>query len=480
MSYARALIVDDHRALSDNIREVLEEGLEELSLACLQASSAADALALVGGVEDASEAIDLALIDLHLPDASGTELIHRLQEVAPWAQVVIITGDATVQSAIEALHEGAFGYVLKPFDPDALLQTARRAIDRSRLLRERESLRRELERSEQRYRDIIESVPALVLSLTPGGVISLWNRRLEELTGYPREEMLGQPGEHLVGSAGDQRLPIKGDGYSIVRWQRATVPTEDDGQPPATLAVGVDVTEEREMQRRAARAERLAAVGTLAAGLAHEVRNPLNSASLQLQVLDRRVARGEREEDKLRPIISLVHDEIRRLDRLVSDFLAFARPMPLELRHCRLDEILTRVAQLVRPECEAHGITLRLALDAEAARVEADEERLRQVVLNVVRNAIEAMGESGSLTLRTRRAEQPATLAIVVEDTGPGFPEDAPIFDAFYTTKVAGTGLGLAIVHSIVSEHGGSVGVRSGSEGTEFSILLPEAPSYRG
>ena len=137
-----------------------------------------------------------------------------------------------------------------------------------------------LAETERRHRAVVEAMPAFVLALDAAGKISLWNRRLEEVTGNGRAEMLGQPGRELVGTGGDRRLPLKTGGHRIARWQLTEL-----ASPAETYAFGIDVTEEREVQRRVLRAERLAAVGTLAAGLAHEVRNPLNSATLQLQVL---------------------------------------------------------------------------------------------------------------------------------------------------------------------------------------------------
>lgn len=341
--------------------------------------------------------------------------------------------------------------------------------------RSAEALRLELEQSEQRHRTIIESLPAFVVALDEEGRIVLWNRRLEEITGFTRAEMLGRTGTELLGETNtDTRLPLKGGGFRLVRWRHARIST---GSPeePALFAVGIDVTEERQMQRRAAQSERLAAVGTLAAGLAHEVRNPLNSASLQLQVLERRLGRGETNPEALRGALEVVHNEIRRLDRLVNEFLAFARPAPLNVHSFALNDLVHAVLDLVRPECEAGRIMILSDLDEELGNVRADEERVRQVLLNVVRNAMEAMENGGDLIVRTRRADAHGFVHIDVEDTGPGFPENAPIFDAFYTTKQNGTGLGLSIVHSIVSDHGGSIHVDSRPGRTCLSVSLPQA-----
>jgi signal transduction histidine kinase len=453
------LIVDDDVALAENLGEIvsaLDVDVEVLG-------SARAALARV-----AERPFELVFADVRLPDGKGTELVQAIRGHLPHTAVVLITGDATVDTAIDAVRGGAFAYVLKPFSPAELLETARRALAQVAHAQEREHLQRELERSERQNREVVEAVPALVLALDEEGRIRLWNRRVEECTGFSRAEMMGAPGEALVGQGGVRPLPLKSGGERFIRWECARVAVSGQSW---TYAIGIDVTAEQEMLRRTLRAERLAAVGTLAAGLAHEVRNPLNSAALQLEVLRRRLERGEGGRGAIEPVVALVEDEIRRLEHLVGDFLSFARPRPLELQPTGLAELCDGVIVLVEPEAEAAGVKIVLELAPDVPALRADPERLRQVLQNLVRNAIEAMPEGGQLTLRTRRAG--AEVEIEVVDTGAGFGDEAPIFDAFFTTKPKGTGLGLSIVHRIVSDHGGTVRVRSRPGETCFTISLP-------
>jgi signal transduction histidine kinase len=312
------------------------------------------------------------------------------------------------------------------------------------------------------------------MALDSQGRICLWNRRLEDLTGFSRADMLGKPGEELIRSDGVRPLPTRAGMELLVRWERALVtPVRPDD--PRTYAVGEDVTSEQEMLRRALRAERLAAVGTLAAGLAHEVRNPLNSALLQLAVLERRVDRGDTSAEALRPITTLIKDEIRRLENLVNDFLSFVRPRPLEIAPTALADLCRDVLTFLGPEAESAKVKLVAEAGESLPTIAADLERLRQVLLNLLRNAIEAMPEGGTLTLRLRKAG--AGVEMDVEDTGHGFPDETPIFDAFFTTKPQGTGLGLAIVHRIITDHGGTIRVRSRPGSTCFTISLPSAPA---
>jgi PAS domain S-box-containing protein len=465
---AQVLVVDDNRELAENICEILESFDELHQLRTHIADNAHGALAVC---DEIGPALDVAIVDLRLPDADGMTIVSEVRARCPFAEVVIITGDATIESAIQAVERGAFAFVLKPFRSADLLRGVSSALGKVSVARERERFRAELQLSERQHREIVDAIPAFVLALDEAGRVLLWNRQLEQVTGFTREDMIGHPGRDLVQAGADRKLQLKSGDHRLVRWQYADVvrPTGDR----VTYALGIDVTDERAMLRRTLRAERLAAVGTLAAGLAHEVRNPLNSALLQLEVLKRRVERGSGA-DALFPVLSIVQDEIRRLERLVNDFLAFAQPRPTSYTPTNVNQLVESVITLIKPEAETLGIEVRAELDPQTGSIEAAPERMRQVLLNLTRNALEAMSESGTLTLCTTRADSAGNVAIAVEDTGPGFPEEAPVFDAFYTTKASGTGLGLAIVHRIVGEHSGTIAVDSRPGATKFIIRLPQ------
>ncbi len=461
MDKPRVLIVDDDAALAENLAEIV---------AMLDVSVDVVATAAAALDRAASHLMDLALVDIRLPDGSGIDLISGLRALDPMIEVVLITGDATVESAIAAVRGGAFSYVVKPFLAPDLLDVVKRALGQVAVLRERERLRVELERSEHRYRELVDAVPTFVAALDTTGRISVWNERLEKVTGYSRGEMIGCSGQDLVRGGGIHPLAIKGGGERLVRWEMATVRARDADEN-AVYAVGIDVTEEQELLRRMLRAERLAAIGTMAAGLAHEIRNPLNSAMLQLQVLRRRIERGDASADTAKPIVGIIEDEIQRLERLVAEFLAFVRPRPLDLRPTDIADVCKAVLEFVRPEAEAAGVGQCHEFASELPPLSADPERLRQVLLNLVRNSLEAMPGGGTLTVRTRAA--PGHVEIDVEDTGVGFADETPVFDAFFTTKPTGTGLGLSIVHRIVADHQGTIRVQSRTGRTCFTIALP-------
>jgi PAS domain S-box-containing protein len=458
---SNVLIVDDDAALAENLAEIVET----LGVDTTIARDRKGALAAT-----ADRDFDVALIDVRLPDGDGLSLLEPLRARSRFTEIVLVTGNASLEGAMAAVRGGAFAYVLKPVSPRELLDTVRRAGSQAALYRERERLRLELERSEQRHRELVESVPAYVVALDQAGCITTWNRQLEEVTGHGRNEVLGTSGTELVGRDEEPRLlPVKGAEARQVRWRRAEV-EGTEGQR-ITYAIGIDVTDEQEMLRRTMRAERLAAVGTMAAGLAHEVRNPLNSAALQLAVLERRLEKLGSSESTL-PITGIIRGEIERLERLVREFLTFAQPRPLSPEPIAVDELLEGVATLIQPEAEAANVSVTIEAAPLPLTVRGEPERLRQVLLNLTRNAIEAMsGSRGHLTLRARAVGE--TVEIEVADTGPGFAEELPVFDAFFTTKPQGTGLGLSLVHRIINDHGGNVRVQSRPGDTRFTITLP-------
>jgi signal transduction histidine kinase len=239
-------------------------------------------------------------------------------------------------------------------------------------------------------------------------------------------------------------------------WHLTYAPAQDDDV--CVFAIGRDTTDEKAMQARTQQQEKLAAIGTLAAGLAHEIRNPLNGAQLHVTYLSRSLRKSGAHSD-LVETVDVVAEEITRLGGLVTEFLAFARPKPLLLKLVVVQSLLERAAQMVA---------------AQAEQLQADGAKLEQVLLNLTQNAIEAIAGAsrpGQVTLRARR--QPQTATIEVEDDGPGIPSDAPIFDAFFSTKPQGTGLGLSISHRIVTDHGGTLDVKSRPGGTVFRLVLP-------
>jgi signal transduction histidine kinase/putative methionine-R-sulfoxide reductase with GAF domain len=232
-------------------------------------------------------------------------------------------------------------------------------------------------------------------------------------------------------------------------------------------------------QRRLVQNEKMVLLGTFASGLAHEIRNPLNSIGLQLSILERRIAKLESSvSTELAELAGVIRGEIRRLDALVGDFLLFSRTNRLQYQQCDLEQLTDQVLRLLRPEARQTNVALRRQrLSAQAIPVlTMDPEKMKQVVINLVRNAIEALPAGGVVTIETGVVEHQARL--VVRDDGPGIPPGLDIFQLFVTTKPRGTGLGLSLVQQIVVEHGGEVSAQNAAgSGAVFTVSLPLAPA---
>jgi signal transduction histidine kinase len=227
--------------------------------------------------------------------------------------------------------------------------------------------------------------------------------------------------------------------------------------------------------------DRLAALGEMAAGLAHEIRNPLGAIKGAAQCLDPQRMPGEEGE-----FLEVIVEEVNRLNGVVTAFLDYARPLKQSFGPTDINEVVTRTLKLIQNEIP-ENVELQLELSESLNKVEADAEQLKQVLINLVQNAIHAIGHSlGKIIIRTLRPERFSdfrgvdTVELQVTDTGPGIPLDQQlhIFVPFFTTKQKGTGLGLAICQRIVKNHGGTITVQSRvGEGATFLIRLPALPS---
>jgi PAS domain S-box-containing protein len=487
---ARVLVIDDNLDLAANLADILEGARElEVEVTCAPEGQS--------GVKAAvREGFDVAIVDVKLPDATGVDLIRPLRAASADGEIILITGFATVDTAIAALRAGAFAFLLKSFRPEELISTVEQALAKVALKREREEL-------ERRYRALVEAADLLIVALDREGKVALMNPRVAMLaevsaitaTGEPfvqkyiaaddREKFaqalteVGQPKKGAHGRhAAEVEAGILGrkGGVRRIRWHLSAVGAAR-GEPDLVYGIGLDVTERRALERRAADAEALSAMGSLALGLAHEVRNPLNAAVLQLHLLARGVDRltDEKARSTMRSRVTIIETEIARLERRLTEFLELARPRGIRHEPVDVSRLVEEVLEFQAEAFNDHHVEL-IASITPGCIAAGDAEKLRQVLINLLVNALDAMPESGTLSVKVNAPRPLVTIDIA--DSGPGIdPHILPeIFDPFFTTKEAGTGLGLSIVRKIVDQHGGRIEFDSlPGRGTRVRVELPIA-----
>lgn len=340
------------------------------------------------------------------------------------------------------------------------------------------------------FGDALQAVDVAVFVLDETGRVVVVNRKAEALTGYAHDELEEADLFALLfserygsvrqaWSAVTPSVPLEMDletrtrtgKMRAVRWH-VTTHASSPKDKRLLVAAGVDATHERELERQARQNERLAAAGGLAAGLAHEIRNPLNGATLHLSVLERAMARISSVPPSAREATDVLRAELKRLSALVTDYLEVARPKPLARVDYDANVLARSVEALLLPEAEARKVELKVEPFPFPATAVLDVERTKQVLINLIRNALEAVEEGGHVFVRVRRVPHYVEMDVVDDGAGVGDPK-APIFDAFFTTKERGTGLGLSVVHRIVTDHGGTITFDSRPGSTIFTVRLP-------
>ncbi|HEY3450698.1 MAG TPA: ATP-binding protein [Myxococcales bacterium] len=331
---------------------------------------------------------------------------------------------------------------------------------------------------------IVRSVSSGIVTADRDGRVTYLNRAAEEICGFMLDQAQGEPIEKRLPAlathlrvSGPERFEAEHHTASGERRRLGFAVAalyDRDGTSQGHVVAVEDLTSIRAMEEGLKRSEKLAAVGALAAGLAHELRNPLASMSGSIELLHGTAAFGDEE----RRLMGIVLREADRLNALVRDFLRFAKPTPGQLEPLDLGELAHQTVTLFRNDPQRRQVTVEEAL-GQPLPVVADSGQLSQVLWNLLVNAAEAMPGGGTVQLRGRVAG--GSVLLEVQDEGPGIAdEDLPhVFEPFYTTKVGGTGLGLAIVHAIVQSHGGEVQVqvlRGKRKGAMFVVKLPLHP----
>lgn len=506
----KVLIVDDE----PSIRLTLAEFLKREGFETLVAADAAQAVELF------DSQVDVAVIDINLPGRSGIELLKELSGREPYVPIIMITGEPNASHLPEIVRSGAYDFIAKPVLKDVITRAVARAAEKKRLGEEKLRLEREVKlhaeelerRVAQRTAELAEahsflnlvldsSTEYAIVAVDMEARITLFNRGAELLFGYQSAETLGRRPSELfldveqygrdVLSSSLREADTVGLFQTEMRLHR-----KDKTELPASVALTPiigrrqfghlcvirDLTAEREaedalrrMQARLAHHEKIAALGHVAAQVAHEVKNPL--AGLLLYTMHLRSKLAGQVGDAELQLADRIVETINHLTNTVNQIMNFARPVSLERRDVDLNEVVINVLQLLEPQITSAAIEKHLNLQDGNLRAPLDESALRSALTNLFLNALQAMPGGGRLSVKTRRA--PSALKVEIVDNGVGMTEEQlrNVFEAFYTTKSQGLGLGMPYAKKVVEQHGGRISVESrAGEGTTVRIDLPAEP----
>lgn len=241
--------------------------------------------------------------------------------------------------------------------------------------------------------------------------------------------------------------------------------------------MAVSLAEKEKLEEELRRSERLAALGRLVTGVAHELRNPIGIIKTTVQLLEKDLQKYE----DTRDYIKVIEEQITRQNRVIQELLDFGRPSKHQVQSASINSLLEKVLVFTSPMLRQHNIQLEQQLDQELPPIEVDAERIKQVFVNIILNAVQAMPDGGTLTIKTGHDREWVNISFTDTGTGIAPAEMASIFDPFFTTREYGTGLGLSISHQIIKTHNGHINVDSTlSEGTTFTIKLPLSVETRG
>lgn len=496
MTRQTILIVDDDANLQRTLGDIL--GAKGYRVAA--ASTGRESLARVVACRPA-----VALIDLRLPDMDGHAVMRETRSRLPEVECIVLTGQATQESAIQAVNEGAFGYLQKPFDVDQLLVTVQRAIEKRQAT---EALRE----SEERLGSILDNSHTVVCLKDVEGRYLLINSRFEELFQMSRDEIVGKTDsdvfpDHVADQirANDREVLRRGKAAEFEEWvprpngeARAFISVKFPLRSPEGIihsigGIATDITDRKQAERSLLQSSRLVALGQMAAGMAHELNQPLTVISTLAEGMRIRLEQGmEMTPERLQRWSGEVVESVERMTSIIEHLRVFSRDRSDEPQDLvALSDVVRGSLAMTQTQLTSRGIDVTVDVDDDAPPVRGDKYRLEQVLINLIangRDAVEAKRERAPgggredwqmrLVIRTLLDSDKAVLEVV--DNGVGMDEEIrrQALEPFYTTKGPdrGTGLGLSISHAIVTDHGGQIECESQEGvGSVFRVSLPVA-----
>ncbi len=441
------------------------------------------------------EKFDILLLDHSLSDGEGLNWLRRFNELGTGIPTIFVTAKGDPRLAIEAMKEGVFDYINRSAEcAKAFPFVVSRAIEGHGLMVEKVRLQKELIETKNFLESIVEKAGDAISVVDLGGKVLYWNEGAEKIYGYTKEEVLGKKLSHFLYprdeklKAEEEKLMEKlmarmkrGEVIPNVEVKRQTKerkeiitsmtisPLKDaEGRIVGASRICKDITHLKKAEERLVLAERLSSLGELTAGVAHELRNPLAGIKINTQVLSRKKDLPEME----KKLLSSTLEGIEKIQKIVDDMLHFAKPKAAHFKEEEINEIVDKSLAILQTKLKKGNISSVFEGTQRLPRLRIDIHQIQQVFINLMLNAIQAMEDGGTLSIRTF-IENGDGVGIEVKDTGMGIPRShlKKIFDPFFTTKSEGTGLGLSISAKILENHGATIDVVSEEgKGSTFTL----------
>ncbi len=485
---ANVLVVDDEMGIREGCKRVLTEDGYKVD-------DAEDGQAGLQKVKQND--YDLILVDLMMPGIGGMELIKKIHHMDPEIITVVITGNATIETAVEATKLGAYDYLPKPFSPEALSAVVKRGMEKraltleaKRLYAERSQRLLELVNERSRLRTIVGCMADGVLVANLEGRLVLWNASSVKMLKSKGFDIAGEPLEYYISnesliSAIKEVLDSKDKDFSMISRE---IPAQDqkvvlmaniapvrdeDGKILGAVTVLRDITAFKEVNKIKSQ---------FVSMVAHELRAPLAAIKGWLEVVLSGEAGGDLEQNK--KWLQRAMDRSDSLLALVNDLLVINRmeagKIAQKMETVKINDVIKKIVEFLKPEAQKQKVSLEVSFPDDLPPVQADVRDMEKLFTNLINNAVKYNRENGSVTIVGET--EGGFVRYDVKDTGIGIAKDqiSHIFDDFYradderTRKISGTGLGLTIAKKIVSSHFGRIEVDSVPEkGSVFSVYLP-------
>ncbi|MBU1162722.1 MAG: response regulator [Proteobacteria bacterium] len=506
MSYVpKILIVDDEARMRDSLKVLLSNEGYNIQTGC----NGREAIECLN-----KDSYDIVLLDMIMPGMNGSQVMDFIKCHYPDTPVIIMTGHASVESAVECLKMGAHDYLRKPFDFEQLLARVKNTIDQIKLKKEHELVNGRLKVTEQRYRYLVDASPDIIYTLNPEGEITFINGAVESLLECKAEQLVNRHYTDIVFKDDIDKAKYhfneRRTGPRATSGVELRIKKSDNGHDPekcliielksmgiydkpvngtgktfmGTYGVARDVGDRKRLEAQLLQAQKMEAIGTLAGGIAHDFNNLLMGIMGRISLISHDIDLTHPHYKHLKGI----EDMVRRGSDLTRQLLGFAMGGKYEAKPTDINELISKCSDIfgrTRKETRIHTI-----FQKDVCAVEIDQSQIEQVLLNLFVNAWHAMPEGGDIFIHTKNVTlndedvmhygiKPGKYVMVsVTDTGVGMDEETQqhIFEPFFTTKKLGrgTGLGLASAYGIIKNHGGIINVNSKKgEGTTFNFYLP-------